>query len=138
MLERLHEHVVNELGQSSRTDTIFVVVAVIFNLIALGVNSSIASSNSYDRSADNDIILVIMIVMTILVNTISILGLMVGRGTRQRLLTGLIAMYRDNQIDQYYDTGLVLNYGKRYTLFGAIIIVLAVTAILVPVILRLV
>lgn len=138
MLERLHEHVVNELGQSSRTDTIFVVVAVIFNLIALGVNSSIASSNSYDRSADNDIILVIMIVMTILVNTISILGLIVGRGTRQRLLTGLIAMYRDNQIDQYYDTGLVLNYGKRYTLFGAIIIVLAVTAILVPVILRLV
>lgn len=138
MLERLHEHVVNELGQSSRTDTIFVVVAVIFNLIALGVNSSIASSNSYNRSADNDIILVIMIVMTILVNTISILGLIVGRGTRQRLLTGLIAMYRDNQIDQYYDTGLVLNYGKRYTLFGAIIIVLAVTAILVPVILRLV
>jgi len=138
MLERLHEHVVNELGQSSRTDTIFVVVAVIFNLIALGVNSSIASSNSYDRSADNDIILVIMIVMTILVNTISILGLIVGRGTRQRLLTGLIAMYRDNQIDQYYDTALVLNYGKRYALFGAIIIVLAVTAILVPVILRLV
>ncbi|MHB0923938.1 MAG: hypothetical protein ACYC6H_08885 [Bellilinea sp.] len=138
MLERLHEHVVDELGQSSRTDTIFVVVAVIFNLIALGINSSIASSNSYNRSADNDIILVIMIVMTILVNTISILGLMVGRSTRQRLLTGLIAMYRDNQIDQYYDTGLVLNYGKRYTLFGAIIIVLAVTAILVPVILRLV
>lgn len=138
MLERLHEHVVNELGQSSRTDTIFVVVAVLFNLIALAVNSSIASSNSYNRSADNDIILVIMIVMTILVNTISILGLMVGRGTRQKLLTGLIAMYRDNQIDQYYDTSLVLNYGKRYTLFGAIIIVLGVTAILVPVILRLV
>lgn len=138
MLERLHEHVVNELGQSSRTDTIFVVVAVLFNLIALAVNSSIASSNSYDRSADNDIILVIMIVMTIMVNTISILGLMVGRGTRQRLLTGLITMYRDNQIDQYYDTSLVLNYGKRYTLFGAIIIVLGVTAILVPVILRLV
>ena len=42
MLERLHEHVVNELGQSSRTDTIFVVVAVIFNLIALGINSSYA------------------------------------------------------------------------------------------------
>lgn len=138
MLERLHEHVVSELGQSSRTDTIFVVVAVLFNLIALAVNSSIASSNSYDRSADNDIILVIMIVMTIMVNTISILGLMVGRGTRQRLLTGLIAMYRDNQIDQYYDTSLVLNYGKRYTLFGAIIVVLGVTAILVPVILRLV
>lgn len=137
MLERLHEHVVNELGQSSRTDTIFVVVAVLFNLIALGINSSIASSNDYRQTLGNDVILIILIVMTLLVNAISILGLLVGRATRQKLLTGLIAMYRDNQIDQYYDKSLVLNYSRRYILFGAIIIILAVTAILVPLVVRL-
>lgn len=138
MLERLHEHVVNELGQSSRTDTIFVIVAVLFNLIALGINSSIASSNNYQQELGNDIILVVLIIMTLLVNTIAILGLLVGRGTRQKLLTGLISMYKDNQIDKYYDTSLVLNYGRRYILFGAIIVVLAATAILVPVIVRIV
>ncbi|MCA9918398.1 MAG: hypothetical protein KC445_10630 [Anaerolineales bacterium] len=37
MLNELHNHIVNELGQSSRTDTIFVVTAVVFNLIVLGV-----------------------------------------------------------------------------------------------------
>lgn len=138
MLERLHEHVVNELGQSSRTDTIFVIVAVLFNLIALGINSSIASSNNYQQELGNDIILVVLIIMTLLVNTIAILGLLVGRGTRQKLLTGLISMYKDNQIDKYYDTSLVLNYGRRYILFGAIIVVLGATAILVPVIVRIV
>ena len=43
MLERVHEHIVDELGQSARTDTIFVVTAIIYNLVVLGVNSAVAS-----------------------------------------------------------------------------------------------
>ena len=39
MLERVHQHIVDELQQSARTDTIFVVTAVIFNLVVLGINS---------------------------------------------------------------------------------------------------
>lgn len=134
MLERLHEHVVNELGQSSRTDTIFVVVAVIFNLIALGINSSYADPNVQNSSSD--IVLVVLIIMTVLINTIAISGLAVGRSTRGKLLKGLIDMYRDNQIDKYYDATLVSNYSRRYMLFGGVILVLAVTAIAVPLILR--
>lgn len=136
MLEKLHEHVVAELGQSSRTDTIFVVVAVAFNLIALGINSSFTDS-TYDRSNQNDIILVILIAMTVLINFIATSGLLVGRKTRAKLLTGLIAMYADNQIDKYYDQSLVQNYSRRYTLFSAVILILGVTAILVPLTLRL-
>ncbi|MHB0988572.1 MAG: hypothetical protein ACYC3P_07915 [Bellilinea sp.] len=134
MLERLHEHVVTELGHSSRTDTIFVVVAVIFNLIALGINSGFAER--YDPNPGEDIILVVLIIMTILVNAIAITGLSVGRSTRQKLLSGLIAMYQDNQIDKYYDQSLVINYGKRYLLFAGVILVLAFTAISVPLVLR--
>src|SRR3990170_1425348 len=133
MLERLHEHVISELNQSSRTDTIFVVVAVVFNLIALGINSAIASNDF--PSTSEDIVLAAFIVMTVLVNTIAILGLYVGRLTRTKLLAGLVAMYQDNQIDKYYDQSLVLNYGRRYVLFGAIILVLALTALAVPLIL---
>ncbi|HAL16322.1 MAG TPA: hypothetical protein DCP32_06105 [Anaerolineaceae bacterium] len=134
MLERLHEHVISELNQSSRTDTIFVVVAVVFNLIALGINSAIASNDF--PSTSEDIVLAAFIVMTVLVNTIAILGLYVGRLTRTKLLAGLVAMYQDNQIDKYYDQSLVLNYGRRYVLFGAIILVLALTALVVPLTLR--
>lgn len=135
MLERLHEHVVNELGQSSRTDTIFVVVAVIFNLIALGINSSYADRGN--QNSGSDIVLVVLMIMTILINTIAISGLSVGRSTRAKLLTGLIAMYKDSQIDKYYDSSLVSNYNRRYLLFSGVILVLAVTAIAVPLILRL-
>ena len=44
----------------------------------------------------------VFIFMTILVNTIAVIALAVGRGTRSKLQDGLIAMYRDNSVDQYY------------------------------------
>ena len=142
MLERLHEHIVDELGHSSRTDTIFVIVAIVFNLIVLGINSAVsstASSNgpygSYNLGAD--VVLGVFILMTFLVNAIAVAGLYVGRQTRGKLLAGLITMYVDNQVDKYYDKTLVSNYGIRYLLFGAVIILLALTAIVVPLVIRL-
>jgi hypothetical protein len=45
-------------------------------------------------------------------------------------------MYRDNDVDQYYDASLLVNYGKRYLLFIGVIICLAATGILVPLIIR--
>ena len=40
MLEQVHEHIIGELRQSARTDTVFVVTAIAFNLIVLGINTS--------------------------------------------------------------------------------------------------
>ena len=42
MLNQVHEHIVSELQQNARTDTIFVVTAIVFNLIVLGINSAVA------------------------------------------------------------------------------------------------
>ena len=75
--------------------------------------------------------------MTLLVNAIALVGLYVGRQTRSKLLTGLVTMYVDNQVDQYYDRSLLSSYGTRYLLFGAVIIVLALTSIVVPLVIRL-
>jgi len=33
MLEKVHHHIVSELGQSARTDTIFVITAVLVPLV---------------------------------------------------------------------------------------------------------
>jgi hypothetical protein len=139
MLERLHEHVVSELGQSSRTDTIFIVVGVLFNLIVLGINSAAAgtAASRYSYSLAADVVFAAFVLMTFLVNGIAIAGLYVGRQTRGKLVSGLIAMYTDNQVDKYYDKSLVSNYGTRYLLFGAVIILLALTAIGVPLVIRL-
>ncbi len=137
MLNELHNHIVNELGQSSRTDTIFVVTAVIFNLIVLGINSGVsAGATESNASSATDLVLAVFIVMTILLNIIVVLALFLGRRTRSLLLNGLVRMYHDNEVEQYYDTQLVSNYGRRYTLFAGIILILALTAIVVPLIIR--
>ena len=43
MLGQVHDHIVRELGESSRTDTIFVLTAIAFNLIVLTVNFGVAT-----------------------------------------------------------------------------------------------
>lgn len=137
MLERVHEHIVSELQQSSRTDTIFVVTAVAFNLIVLGVNSAVAGEAAeYNADASADVILVVLIVMSILINGICMAALYFGRETRNKLLSGLLSMYGDNEVDRYYDPSLLTNYGKRYWLFAGVILCLAVTSIVVPLVLR--
>ncbi len=145
MLQQLHDHIVAELGHSSRTDTIFIVVAVVFNLIVLGINSAVSGVAAANRDTypggynlGADVVLGIFIMMTLLVNVIAIAGLYVGRRTRSKLLSGLVEMYADNQVDKYYDRSLLSNYGIRYLLFGGVIILLAFTAIVVPLVIRLI
>ena len=139
MLEQVHQHIVSELQQSSRTDTIFVVTAVVFNLIVLGINSAVAdTAASNGGDAASDIILGVFIAMSLLVNSIAVTALLFGKGTRDKLLNGLLAMYRDNSVDQYYDASLLINYGRRYLLFIGVILCLAITGIVVPLIIRVV
>ena len=47
MIERVHEHIMDELRTNTRTDTIFVLTAIALNLLTLGVNSAIAADASY-------------------------------------------------------------------------------------------
>ncbi|MBN1935063.1 MAG: hypothetical protein JW934_10380 [Anaerolineae bacterium] len=141
MLGQVHDHIVSELNASSRTDTIFVITAVVFNLIVLGINSVVAgeASSSYQESASiaSDVVLGVFIAMSLLVNGIVVTALQLGRGTRNKLLAGLLKMYRDNGVDQYYDASLLTGYGKRYLLFTGVILCLAVTGIVVPLVIRL-
>ncbi|HLC02562.1 MAG TPA: hypothetical protein VJK02_05955 [Anaerolineales bacterium] len=137
MLNQVHDHIVNELGHSSRTDTIFVITAIVFNLVVLGINSAVAGSAADARnSTAPDLILAVFVLMTLLVNVIAVTALYIGRRTRRRLLEGLISMYSDNDVDKYYNPSLLSDYGSRYILFAGVIILLAVTSIVVPLIVR--
>ena len=137
MLAKVHEHIVGELNQGARTDTIFIISAIVFDFIVLGINSGIAS-NATSRHSDpsNDILMVVFIILVLIVNTITVTGLTLGKQTRNKLLSGLIQMYTDKEVAQYYEGSLLANYNKRYTLFTIIVACLAATAIVVPLILR--
>lgn len=137
MIEKVHQHIVNELQQSSRTDTIFIITAVLFNLIVLGINSAVAGEAVSDKpSSSADFVLTVFLLMLIVVNSIAIAALYTGKFTRSKLLQGLLSMYRDNEVDKYYDSTLLTNYGKRYFLFTAVILCLAVTSVIVPLFIR--
>jgi len=128
MIERVHRHIIEELQQNTRTDTIFIITSIFLNLLTLAVNSSIAQG----KSASRTIIMLIFVSLTIVVNLVVIIGILKGKQTRSRLLGGLIKMYRDQGVDGYYDPLLLSNYSTRYNLFILVVVFLGLTAIVVP------
>ncbi|MDO9545551.1 MAG: hypothetical protein Q7J07_02230 [Pelolinea sp.] len=137
MLKQVHEHITSELQQNARTDTIFVVTAIGFNLIVMGINSGVAGeAASTNANPSNDLILVVFIIMSLLINSIVVTALNFGKKNRGKLIRGLLDMYQDNDVAKYYDESLMAAYGKRYLLFTGIIICLALTGIVVPLIIR--
>lgn len=137
MLEKLHDHIVGELQQNARTDTVFVVAAVLFNLVVLGINWAVAASGHDGARGAGDVIFALLVVATLAINGFCLRALAAGRATRLKLVRGLLDMYRDNDVARYYDESLVAAYGARYTMFMAVNGVLAVLAIVVPFIARL-
>lgn len=137
MLKEIHGHMVNELQTTARTDTIFVVAAVLFNLIVLGINWGVATEAARGQGAgDNDVILGLLIVGMILINAFAMRALQAGRSTRQKLVEGLRQMYVDNGVAKYYSDDLLASFRMRYTLFTLVLVVLAAIAIVVPLIAR--
>ncbi len=136
MLKKLHDQITTELGQSSRTDTIFVVTAIVFNLVVLGINSALSNTAADENTLQSNLIFFVFVLVTLLINSASLIALLIGRRTRNKLLSGIIKMYQDSQVDQYYPEELLQAYGTRYLLFAAVIVLLGLTAIVVPLIIR--
>lgn len=113
MLKKLHDQITTELSQSSRTDTIFVVTAVVFNLIVLGINSALSEVVADENTLQSNLIFIVFILVTLLIKAASLTALLIGRRTRNKLLEGIIKMYKDNQVDQYYPSELLNAYGTR-------------------------
>jgi carbon starvation protein CstA len=137
MIGKVHQHIINELQQGSRTDTIFILTAVLFNLIVLAVNSAVAGSAVSDKpNASDDVILFIFIFLIMIVNVVSVRALFTGKNNRMLLTNGLLAMYQDNQVDKYYDSSLLVNYEKRYFSFVIVILCIAFISVAVPLAIR--
>jgi hypothetical protein len=133
MIERVHEHIIAELQQNTRTDTIFILTAIFLNLIALGINSGVTSNGNMDTT--RWIVFFTFIVLVIVINFVVEIGLLKGKQTRIKLLNGLLKMYKDQGVEGYYDASLLSNYQIRYNLFLLVVIVTGLIAIIVPVIL---
>ena len=133
MIERVHEHITGELKANAHTDTIFAITAIFLNLIILGVNSAISGSS---RDTSQTIVMFTLVALIIVVNFVAELGLIRGRQMRKKLLSGLLKMYKDQEVEGYYDSSLLSDYTTRYNLFMLAVLFTGVTAIIIPFILR--
>ena len=133
MIERVHEHIITELQQNTRTDTIFIITAILLNLVILATNSIIAAE---DGSVTTTIVMSMFVCLLIVVNLVVIFGLLKGRQTRLKLINGLLKMYKDQGVEGYYDASLLSNYNTRYNLFILVVVFIGVIAIAVPFVIK--
>ena len=133
MIERVHEHIITELQQNTRTDTIFILTAILLNLVILATNSIIAAG---EQSVTTTIVMFLFVSLLIVVNVVVIFGLLKGKQTRLKLINGLLKMYKDQGVEGYYDESLLSNYNTRYNLFILTVVCIGVIAIIVPFVVR--
>ena len=133
MIERVHEHILSELQTNTRTDTIFILTAIILNLLTLGINSAVASGA---RDSTTTIVMFTFVAVVIVVNFVAELGLIRGRQTRTKLLNGLLKMYKDQGVEGYYDPSVLGDYKTRYNLFMVVVLFTGLVALVIPFIIR--
>lgn len=134
MIEHVHKHITSELQQNAKTDIIFILASIALNLIALAINAG-----SVEKSRTDDTALFVMFIfvaLVIIINLVAIIGLSKGKQTRAKLLNGLINMYRDQQVDKYYDASLLTSYSVRYNLFILVVVCTGIISIIVPFVMR--
>jgi hypothetical protein len=134
MLVQVHNHITKELEQNTKTDIIFILAAIILNLITLAINAGLVEKSRTENSTLA--VMFVFVTLIIIVNIVVIFGLLKGRQTRMKLINGLIAMYRDENVAKYYDESLLGNYNVRYNLFIMVVICTGVIATIVPFMLR--
>ena len=145
MKDRMHEQMTADLKQGARTDTTVFIIAIILNLLFLGVNSGVASTvveNAYRSTPDgiHPINLAIFVTLLLLVVAIDVFVMRIlnkGKERRAKLMAGLLKMYQEEGAEQYYDASLERGYDARYGLFNALIFALGLVAILVPILVSL-
>jgi hypothetical protein len=134
MLEHVHNHITKELEQNTKTDIIFILAAIVLNLITLAVNSGLVEKSRTESSTLA--VMFVFVLLIVLVNIVVIFGLLKGRQTRVKLISGLLAMYKDQNVAKYYDESLLGNYNVRYNLFIMVVVCTGVIASIVPFMLR--
>ncbi len=126
MVEKVHNHIIEELKTNTRNDMVFMIIAIALNFLSLAINSGIAGSGS------NLLVMFVFIALVIIVNIIVEIALLKGMQTREKLLNGLLQMYKDHQVNQYYDESILQAYSTRYKLFMFAVVFTGLVAIMVP------
>lgn len=127
MINKLHEHILEELKINAKSDTKFIFASIGLNFITLAVNSSIAGTEF-----TSIITMILFAVLTIGVCIVAEIGLIRGQQASKKLIDGLISIYEDNGVAKYYDKSLLDHYKLRYNLFILVVLLTGIVSVIVP------
>ena len=134
MKEHVHQHIISELQQNTRTDIIFILTSIFLNLLTLAINSGLAKDSRTDDALFA--VMLIFVSLIVVVNFVVIIGLLKGKETRMKLINGLLSMYEDENVAKYYDKSLLGNYNVRYRLFILVVLFTGCIAVIIPFVMR--
>ena len=124
MIEAIHRHLLAELDRAGRSDTIFILSGVSFNLLVLFVNwvqaADIALS-SRGPSAANYLIFLIFMAGALLVTGACLLTLTNSKRMCSEIRSSLSKIYQDSDVAKYLPTGLS-DLGTRRVALSLIIV----------------
>ena len=131
MIERLQNHLVNELQNCNKKESTYVILSVVLFIlefiILLIVSETMPSSDQYET-----FLFVTTIVVSFVINAILILVIYLNDKTRNRINNSLFAIYHDNELDKYF-TEIPNFLSRKSSLLPMIIVItLTVAILLVP------
>jgi len=144
MKERIHEQISNELKQAMRMDTVTVIIAITVSLIlfvaamifASQTTGSIIGGMTGFRATGvntaNTIIMFVIILATAAIDWYAIRTLLNHKKQRGKLNEGLMKLYKDEGMDQYYDGSIFKGYETRYDLYTVIIGAVGAVSVIAP------
>jgi hypothetical protein len=144
MKERIHEQISHELKQAMRMDTITVIIGLTVTLIlfaaaavfAAQTTGSIVGSMTGFKATSvntaNTIIMWVIILAIVAINLYAVRTLLKHKKQRGKLNEGLMKLYKDEAMDQYYDGSIFKGYEARYDLYVVMLGAVGAVSVITP------
>jgi hypothetical protein len=145
MKEKILEQMGKELKLAMRVDLLIMVVGILVTLVffglaagsaaasvtqmpnlagllggAGGILGGAANQNPPDFNTSPAIIMFVTLIIILIINWYAIRTLLKNKAQRAKLTEGIIKLYKDEAVDQYYDGSIYKTYETRYSLYTVI------------------
>lgn len=146
MKEKIHEQISLELKQATRLDTIIAITSIAISLILFGAAMGFAYSTTtpaismsfldFDTSSSfntaSTIIMFVIVLATVAINWYAVRTLLNNKKQRAKLNKGLVKLYKDEGVNQYYDGSIFKGYETRYNLVAVILGAVGAVSVITP------
>lgn len=132
MIEKIHDHLVSQLDRSSKSDTVFVISAVLFNILVMFVNWVQASSIASGRGSMA--IFGIFLVGALVVSGAALIALVNSKQICIRCHEALEKIYEKEGVSDYFPKDMANLGNKHFVLSFIVVAGTGLIAALVPVI----